>query len=155
MSVYSVMADVPSNVLIHLAHSLAPVTLGSGWRQMEDHVVVCTTVLTCTWLFSDCMYIHLACTCMYIICATDFNQVISFLLECSCKQIHVWSSSMYWHVAIGSHCVVYIIHINAAIDECAEGTNNCEQLCSDTGTAFVCSCTSGFTLDSNQATCTG
>ena len=43
----------------------------------------------------------------------------------------------------------------AAINECAEGSSNCEQFCSDTGTGFVCSCRTGYTLNSDQASCSG
>ncbi len=43
----------------------------------------------------------------------------------------------------------------AAINECAEGTNNCEQLCSDTGSSFECSCNNGYTLEADGAACNG
>ena len=67
----------------------------------------------------------------------------------------------YWHFvffpSVKLACTVSIcLYVTtAAINECAEGTNNCEQLCSDTGTGFTCSCRSGYTLNSDQATCSG
>ena len=33
------------------------------------------------------------------------------------------------------------------IDECAEGTSHCEQICTNTNGSFVCSCFDGFLLN--------
>jgi hypothetical protein len=46
---------------------------------------------------------------------------------------------------------IYIIDIN----ECQTGTHNCDQLCTNTHGSFTCSCMSGYTLQSDQRTCTG
>ena len=43
----------------------------------------------------------------------------------------------------------------ADIDECSDGTDNCEQTCTNTPGSFVCGCFSGFSLDANGVNCTG
>ena len=40
------------------------------------------------------------------------------------------------------------------INECLEGSDNCDQVCSNTDGSYTCSCNPGFTLDSNRRTCT-
>ena len=41
------------------------------------------------------------------------------------------------------------------IDECAEGSDNCNQLCVDTSPGFMCDCNNGFMLDTDNKTCVG
>ena len=41
------------------------------------------------------------------------------------------------------------------IDECMANTDGCEQGCTNTDGSFMCTCDSGFTLDSNARTCSG
>jgi hypothetical protein len=42
------------------------------------------------------------------------------------------------------------------IDECAEGTHNCDQTCTNTNGGFNCSCPlEGYVLHLNEATCSG
>ncbi len=42
------------------------------------------------------------------------------------------------------------------INECTRGTHNCQQRCTNTPPgAFTCSCTSGYVLNPDQATCRG
>ena len=40
------------------------------------------------------------------------------------------------------------------INECTEGSHNCEQSCTDTTGSFTCSCDSGFTLAADGRSCT-
>ena len=40
-------------------------------------------------------------------------------------------------------------------DECADGMNNCQQLCVNTPGGFRCDCNPGFQLNADQATCSG
>ena len=40
------------------------------------------------------------------------------------------------------------------INECTDRTHNCQQRCTNTVGSFTCSCNNGFSLDSNQQTCT-
>ena len=68
------------------------------------------------------------------------------------------TSFMRWSVASItdlSELQIALAHCHTAINECSEGTSNCEQLCTDTGSSFVCSCRTGFTLASNRANCLG
>ena len=41
------------------------------------------------------------------------------------------------------------------IDECTNGTDDCQQTCMNTPGSFVCGCFDGFTLDGNGQNCTG
>ena len=41
------------------------------------------------------------------------------------------------------------------INECTEGSHNCNQLCTNTQGSFQCSCRSGYTLNSDGRTCDG
>ena len=41
------------------------------------------------------------------------------------------------------------------IDECSEGTNGCDQLCSNTIGSFECVCNVGYRLASDGFTCNG
>ena len=40
------------------------------------------------------------------------------------------------------------------IDECSDGSDNCDQTCTNTDGSFTCSCGSGFTLDADGHSCT-
>ena len=41
------------------------------------------------------------------------------------------------------------------IDECTTNTSGCEQGCDNTHGSFACYCLGGYTLDSNNMTCSG
>ena len=43
----------------------------------------------------------------------------------------------------------------ANTNECEEGIDNCEQLCTDTEGSFVCGCNEGYVLDANGFSCNG
>ena len=40
-------------------------------------------------------------------------------------------------------------------DECAEGTDDCDQICINTVGSFECACEDGFVLDNDGRTCNG
>ena len=40
------------------------------------------------------------------------------------------------------------------VDECAEGTDDCAQVCTDTLLSYTCSCQSGYRLASDNRGCT-
>ena len=41
------------------------------------------------------------------------------------------------------------------INECTDGSNNCQQLCVNFPGGFRCECNLGFQLNADQATCSG
>ena len=41
------------------------------------------------------------------------------------------------------------------INECEEGLDGCDQMCTNTNGSFVCSCRPEFVLQSDQRTCNG
>lgn len=49
--------------------------------------------------------------------------------------------------------VLYFFHTVAEINECLNGTDNCEQICTNTLGSFVCSCNEGFELEENGFSC--
>ena len=40
-------------------------------------------------------------------------------------------------------------------NECLDGTHECDQVCTNTDGSYICSCNTGYTLDSNGNSCTG
>ena len=47
-------------------------------------------------------------------------------------------------------------HYNFAdADECAAGTDTCDQICLNTMGSYTCSCNTGYTLNSDRTTCDG
>ena len=47
------------------------------------------------------------------------------------------------------------LHPLADVDECSEGTHNCTAECMNTQGGFQCSCSSGYQLSEDEATCKG
>ena len=43
----------------------------------------------------------------------------------------------------------------ADVNECAEDTDNCAQICTDTDGSYVCSCASGYLLTNDSHGCDG
>ena len=46
-------------------------------------------------------------------------------------------------------------HKPLEIDECAHGTDRCQQGCTNTAGSYTCSCNEGYSLSSNGYTCNG
>ena len=46
-------------------------------------------------------------------------------------------------------------NLHSDIDECSEGTHNCDQICTNTVGSFTCSCNSGYKLLGNGKSCRG
>ena len=46
-------------------------------------------------------------------------------------------------------------HQTVDIDECAEETDNCAQLCNNTAGSYTCNCRTGYRLDSDGRSCNG
>ena len=52
---------------------------------------------------------------------------------------------------IPSHCVCYALF--SEIDECSEGTSNCDHICINTNGSYTCDCDSGHLLQPDGHTC--
>ena len=50
-----------------------------------------------------------------------------------------------------THCTTYCWLVD--INECVEGTHNCEQICSNTEGSFTCSCRESYSLNEDGNTC--
>ena len=46
-----------------------------------------------------------------------------------------------------------IFHLD--IDECAQGSDGCDQNCTNTDESYYCTCMDGYELESDNHTCTG
>lgn len=69
---------------------------------------------------------------------------------------------MPWHYTIkimnvANNFVLWwnFIYVFVDINECQTGTDNCQQNCINTHGSFICSCESGYIMNSDGATCTG
>ena len=49
--------------------------------------------------------------------------------------------------------VILLILWQVDVNECNEGTSGCSQICNDTDGSYLCSCRSGYQLDTNNHTC--
>ena len=47
------------------------------------------------------------------------------------------------------------MHTLADINECAEGIDDCVQICTDTDGSYVCSCAPGYLLTNDSRGCDG
>ena len=61
--------------------------------------------------------------------------------------------NMYKSKLSNIHCSYNIILLD--INECDEGSHNCEHICTNTAGSFECSCNSGYRLDGNGRNCSG
>ena len=51
---------------------------------------------------------------------------------------------------------VFLVIINTDVNECdTPSLNNCGQVCENNNGSFTCSCDDGFTLESDNKTCSG
>ena len=57
------------------------------------------------------------------------------------------------HPTVHNTCVIVSLY-SSDIDECSEGTHNCEQSCIDNAGSFSCSCHSGYALLADRRSCT-
>ena len=60
---------------------------------------------------------------------------------------------MYRNKLSNIHCSYNIILLD--INECDEGSHNCEHNCTNTVGSFECFCNSGYRLDGNRRNCSG
>ena len=51
--------------------------------------------------------------------------------------------------------VLMLGSIPTAVNQCEEGTHDCEQICLDNGATFTCTCNSGYNLARDGRSCEG
>ena len=56
-----------------------------------------------------------------------------------------------------SICFILLLYnlFSTDIDECSQGEDNCDQLCTNTDGSFACGCSPGYTLDADGISCSG
>ena len=141
MSVPQTMAAVAKYVQTLLALTTAPVILGTGWMATGTDVTVSNLCWAC---------VH----------AVTFNRVFGCrIVPCTLCSI-ITSRSVHYEVEIlasekrtPSACSLHLNPLD--IDECAENSDGCEQMCTDTDGSFECSCRDGFRLGSDGRSCDG
>ena len=52
-----------------------------------------------------------------------------------------------------SNGIISVIYVD--VDECADGTNECDQNCHNNDGSYTCSCNAGFTLNNDELFCDG
>ena len=68
------------------------------------------------------------------------------------------TTAQVWMQASMHAALIIIIHCNCIIidvDECADGTNGCNQYCTNTYGSYLCYCNAGYELHDNQKSCEG
>ena len=62
-----------------------------------------------------------------------------------------------WLYCDASNCFdnSFLFDLFADIDECAEGTAGCAQICQNSAGSFHCECRSGYQLDTDKKSCLG
>ena len=49
--------------------------------------------------------------------------------------------------------ILSLLHVD--LDECAEGSDNCDHNCTNTQGSFECTCNVGYKLESDGSSCSG
>ena len=52
-------------------------------------------------------------------------------------------------------CICLIYKLLLDIDECQRDTDGCSQICTNTIGSYICSCNSGYRLNTDRHTCNG
>ena len=79
---------------------------------------------------------------------------------CTCTSGYLLNSNKItciggWWVQWLTECIKMFDTPTADINECATNNGNCSQICTNRNGSFICSCTSGYALNSNNRTCSG
>ena len=64
-------------------------------------------------------------------------------------------AAVYAQVGIDSRLHQIFMHISKDTNECIAINGGCSQWCTNTNGSFVCSCETGYSLDTNNLTCGG
>ena len=91
--------------------------------------------------------------------------------SCSCNNGFILNednhncSGMLLNVCMHIHCVyklkascltlMFVFAYFVDVQECRDGLHNCEHICIELDGDFECACNSGFTLESDNASCSG
>lgn len=86
-----------------------------------------------------------------------YNTVGSYVCNCTgpSYRLHTDGTSCESMLSHTNLIVVSEVYDYADVDECAEDTDGCAQLCTDTDGSYFCSCEAGFDLTEDQHGCTG
>ena len=78
------------------------------------------------------------------------------VLLCFTVHIHIFSSLLLLppFFPMSPSLSVYTRPSQSDVNECAQNTDNCQQLCNNTVGSFTCSCETGYVLEMDGFTCT-
>ncbi|CAH1257139.1 PKDREJ [Branchiostoma lanceolatum] len=66
-----------------------------------------------------------------------------------------WRQAVFQRLLLAATLMLQVYVAYSDVDECADGTDDCAQVCTNTDGSFTCSCWSGFTLQHNGQYCDG
>ena len=133
--------------------SLTGFQLGSDQRTCVGTyacVLLCFTVFYCVLL---CIYTSFPLSCSSL--PSSSLPAPPSLLPLSCSSLP--SSSLLLlppFFPMSPSLSVYTQPSQSDVNECAQNTDNCQQLCNNTVGSFTCSCETGYVLEMDGFTCT-
>ena len=148
---------------ILLDHTLVVVTLATDLQLMDAPAMVeccvlasnnCNRVHFIYWTRHQWMHWGGWCMCSKL---SEHSWIIHLQLQQWLPSWQQWILLQWYY----SNCKWYLdsqtvcIFFSKDIDECAENTDGCAQICTNTVGSFRCSCHTGYELDSDGRTCQG
>ncbi len=58
-------------------------------------------------------------------------------------------------MTIANNVALKVLYSYSDIDECSLDMNNCEHVCTNTNSSFICSCAAGYELSNDSRSCDG
>jgi hypothetical protein len=93
---------------------------------------------------------------------TTVNTIAAILMDLTPAPVCQDTDSMVMddgvRVSLCVRKIILLINVsllNIDINECIAGTDNCDSVCSNTIGSYICSCSPGYRLHSDGATCQG